>query len=122
MSRAAGGRGEDRALSYLESRGLKLVARNVTLRVGEIDLVMRDRETLVFVEVRLRRSGGPVSPVESVSATKRRRLARAAGAFLARHEGLAENPSRFDIVAIQAHGNNNELTWIRDAFAPDGSW
>ena len=101
MSRAAGGRAEDCALTFLESRGLELVARNVTLRVGEIDLVMRDRESLVFVEVR---------------------LARAAGAFLARHEALAESPARFDIVAIQAHGNNNELTWIRDAFAPDGSW
>lgn len=122
MSRAVGGRAESRALSYLESRGLKLVARNVTLRVGEIDLVMQDKETLVFVEVRLRRGGGLVSPEESVSLSKRQRLARAAGAFLARHEGLAESPARFDIVAIQARGNNNELTWIKDAFAPDGSW
>jgi putative endonuclease len=122
MSRAAGGRAEDRALSFLEARGLELVARNVTLRVGEIDLVMRDRETLVFVEVRLRRGGGMVSPEESVSAAKRKRLARAAGAFLARHEALSESPARFDVVAIEARGNNNELTWIRDAFAPDGSW
>ena len=122
MSRAAGDRAEDHALDFLEAQGLKLVARNVTLRVGEIDLVMRDRRTLVFVEVRLRRGGGMVSPEESVSAAKRQRLARAAAAFLARHEALAEWPARFDVVAIQARGNNNELTWIRDAFAPDGSW
>ncbi len=122
MSRAAGSRGEDLALAYLEARGLELMARNVTLRVGEIDLVMRDRGTLVFVEVRVRRGCGVVSPEESVSAAKRRRLARAAGAFLARHEGLADTPARFDVLAIQSRGNNNEITWVRDAFAPDGSW
>ncbi len=122
MSRAEGGRGEDLALAYLEARGLKLLARNVTLRVGEIDMVMRDRGTLVFVEVRVRRGGALVSPEESVSAAKRRRLARAAGAFLAGHEALGDTPARFDVVAIQSRGNNNEITWVRDAFAPDGSW
>jgi putative endonuclease len=122
MSRAAGDRAEDHALAFLEARGLRLVARNVALRVGEIDLVMRDRQTIVFVEVRQRRGGGVVSPEESVSVTKRQRLARAAGAFLARHEALAESPARFDVVAIQTRGNNNEVTWIRNAFAPDGSW
>ncbi len=122
MSRAAGDRGEDRAAKFLQRRGLTLLDRNVTLRVGELDLVMADGQTLVFVEVRLRREDGLVAADESVSVAKRRRLARAAGAYLARNENLADRPARFDVVAIHARGNNNEITWIQDAFAPDGSW
>lgn len=122
MSRAAGGRGEDLAARFLQRRGLSLLDRNVSLRVGELDLVMTDGETLVFVEVRLRRENGLIAAGESVSAAKRRRLGLAAGGYLARHEELADRPARFDVVAIHERGNNNDITWIQDAFAPDGSW
>ncbi len=122
MSRAVGDRAEDHAARFLRQRGLTLVDRNVTLRTGELDLVMTDGDTLVFVEVRLRREGSLVAAEESVSAAKRRRLARAAGGYLARHADLADRPARFDVVAIQERGDNNVITWIQDAFAPDGSW
>ena len=98
---------EDRALAYLQQQGLKLVARNVRSRRGEIDLVMRDGGTLVFVEVRQRsgdRFGGAAA---SIGPLKQARLWRAAQAFLARFP--APPPCRFDAVCI----DGERLQWLR---------
>ena len=90
------------------------MGRELREHTGEIDLVMEDRESLVFVEVRARRSAEFGDAAATVGPTKQRRLARAAGLFLARHPHWAQRPCRFDVLAVDA----GEIGWIRDAFQP----
>ncbi len=106
---------EDRAQAYLESAGLRTLARNWSSRLGELDLVMRDGETIVFVEVRYRTRSNPVDPLETVDRRKQRRIARTADAWLQRNQ-CGDPPARFDVVAIAGGG---ELEWVRDAFDLD---
>ncbi len=105
---------EDRAARHLQGQGLVLLARNWRCRHGEIDLIMRDRTTLVFVEVRARQASGYGGAAESITAAKRGRLQRSAEAYLARHGH--HGASRFDAVLI----DGERLTWLRDAFDARG--
>lgn len=114
MNPAAGpGRSaEDRAAAYLEAQGLVCVSRNYRCRFGEIDLVMREGRTLVFVEVRARRSPAFGGAAASITTAKQRRVQAAARHYLA---GLARLPAcRFDAVLID--GEPGELRWLRGAF------
>jgi putative endonuclease len=86
------------AARFLESRGLAVVARNFRVRCGEIDLVARDGDTLVFVEVRLRRSASFGGAAESITAAKRARLVAAAQVYLLRERG--DPPCRFDAILL----------------------
>jgi putative endonuclease len=110
---------ETRALEFLQRQRLRFVARNVTCRGGEIDLVMRDRDdTLVFVEVRARMARHYGGAAGSVSAEKRRRLILAAQFYLASQatRGSQRMPAcRFDVIAFEA----GRLVWLRDAFRAD---
>jgi len=115
-TRAAGARYEDVALSHLEDAGLVLVARNYHCRYGEIDLVMRERDTVVFVEVRYRRPGGFGGGIDSVHAGKRAKLVRAAEVFLINHPRLADAACRFDVIAISGDAAAPALDWRRNAF------
>jgi len=94
-----GKRGERRAARYLRRRGYRILARGDRLFPGELDLVALDRDTVVFVEVKTRRSAEAGHPVEAVTPAKQRRLTRLAVTFLKRH-GLLERPARFDVIAI----------------------
>lgn len=114
--RARGDAAEDAALALLESHGLRVIDRNVSVHGGELDLVMLDDDAVVFVEVRLRTGDGFGGGAASVDAGKRRKLVRAAGLFLAAHPRLAAAPCRFDVVAARGDG---ELDWLRDAFRAD---
>ncbi len=106
---AAGAAGEARAADFLAAQGLRIVCRNFRVRGGEIDLVCRDGDTLVFVEVRLRSGGGYGGAAASITKTKQSRLILAARHWLARH---GEQACRFDCVLIQ----EGKLEWLRDAF------
>jgi putative endonuclease len=108
---AGGAQAEEQALSFLLSQGLKLKERNYTCRLGEIDLVLLDGKTVVFVEVRMRRSGAFGGAAESITARKRKRLLSAARHYLARERTLPE--CRFDAVLIESGGAPR---WIKDAF------
>lgn len=109
--RALGADKERLARAFLEQRGLGWVASNYRCRRGEIDLVMRDAGTLVFVEVRYRASARFGGAAASVISAKQRRLLAAAGYFL---QGSTLNlPCRFDVVAI---GAGDHIDWIQDAF------
>jgi putative endonuclease len=111
--RADGAAAERTAQRFLEARGLSLVQRNYRCRFGEIDLVMREGETLVFVEVRLRTHGGFGGAAASITAAKRARLLRAARHYLA---GLQRAPQcRFDAVLLGAPGGAH-IEWLRGAF------
>ncbi|MFT4249499.1 MAG: YraN family protein [Pseudomonas sp.] len=115
--RARGDAIEAAARRLLERAGLRTLASNARFRGGELDLVMRDGASVVFVEVRYRRDAGFGGGAASVDLRKRRRLVFAAQAFLLAHPALAQAPCRFDV--IDAHGEPPQLEWIRDAFRAD---
>ena len=105
-----GAAAEALAASYLTARGLTIVQRNYRCRGGEIDLIARDGEVLVFVEVRLRRNRAFGTAAESITAAKRRRLRLAARHYLARLG--REPPCRFDAVLLDALETEN-IEWLR---------
>lgn len=115
-TRDAGAHYESEALAHLQRAGLALVARNYHCRFGELDLVMREEGVVVFVEVRYRRSRGHGSGVDSVDASKRAKLVRAAAAFLADHPRLADATCRFDVLAIGGSPEAPVFDWRRNAF------
>lgn len=101
------------ASSFLQQRGLRLVAQNYRTRFGEIDLIMSDGGELVFVEVRLRRNAFFGGGADSVTQTKRSRIVAAAQQYL---QSYARAPAcRFDVVALDALDAKN-IDWIRNAF------
>ncbi|HSY27039.1 MAG TPA: YraN family protein [Burkholderiaceae bacterium] len=101
--------GEDDALKHLLKQGLTLQERNFLCKGGEIDLVMKERDTLVFVEVRKRALSHYGGAAASVTAGKQRRLIVAAQVYLKRYK--MPPACRFDVVAI----DGNELTWLKNA-------
>lgn len=118
-TRARGAAVEAAARAHLVAAGLQPVAANANYRFGEIDLVMRDRDVLVFVEVRHRADARFGGGAASVTVAKRRRIVQAAGAFLAAHPRLAELPCRFDVVEASGALPAPHLHWLRDAFRAD---
>lgn len=106
-----GQQAEEQALRFLLGQGLKLKQRNYTCRLGEIDLVLLDGPTVVFVEVRMRRSDAFGGAGESITPRKRKRLLSAARHYLAHSQTLPQ--CRFDAVLIDGSGTP---TWIKDAF------
>lgn len=111
-----GQQAEQRAEDYLRTQGLTPRARNYRCKAGEIDLVMMDGETLVFVEVRLRSNRRFAPAAETVDWRKQQKLIRAAQHFLQRH-GLTDKVAcRFDVLAIDSNAQGNPITWLRDAF------
>ncbi len=115
--RALGRVGEAAALEALRSRGYRIVACNVRLRRGELDIVAVERGTVVFVEVKARRSAAHGTPAEAVTARKRRALVRLAAAYLARR-GWSDRPCRFDVaeVWLTPGGGVARVDLIRDDF------
>lgn len=114
-TRIDGPAAEAHAEAHLAQAGLRPVARNYRCRGGEIDLVMVDRGTLVFVEVRYRSSTRFGRAEETVGRTKQGRLLTAARHYLQRH--AERRPARFDVVAIHPDpAGGLEVNWIQDAF------
>jgi putative endonuclease len=107
---------EERARAHLEHAGLLLLAHNYTTRFGELDLVMRDGQVLVFVEVRYRRNTRFGGAATSVTATKQARLVHAAGLFLAAHPQHAQRACRFDVVTFEGPAQAARCEWQRAAF------
>jgi putative endonuclease len=115
--RAIGDAAEQRALSYLEARGLRVVQRNFRCRFGEIDLIMEDLDCLVVVEVRYRSANRFATAAATVGPAKQGKLVRSASLFTAWNRRFANAPIRFDIIAIDAvAGGEGTVRWLRDAF------
>lgn len=108
---AAGAQAEEMAAAFLVARGLAIVTRNFRRRRGEIDIVARDKDTLVFVEVRLRRNSRFGGAAESITAAKKARLVAAAGLYLSRLPRTP--PCRFDAVLLDAL-DPARIRWVRD--------
>ena len=116
-TRAIGQRGEDEAARFIEQRGLTILTRNFHCRGGEIDLVCRDGEVLVFVEVRLRQNTAFGGAAASVTAIKQRRIILAAQHFLMAN-ALTDDDCRFDCILLSGT-SSNDIEWLRDAFSLD---
>lgn len=117
--RACGDVVEAAALAHLQAHGLELLARNAQARGGELDLVLLDAGTVVFVEVRYRASDAFGGGAASVDLRKRRKLVHAAQVFLMQHPRHAQAPCRFDVVAASGDPQAPRLHWLRDAFRAD---
>lgn len=118
MSISHGLRAESFVKAYLIEQGLMFVAQNFRSKSGEIDLIMKDKDTLVFVEVRARTSPLYGDALSSVTYFKRRKLVKTATYYLLQqglHDRLA---TRFDVVALD--GFQPRMTWIKNAFDLDG--
>jgi putative endonuclease len=110
-----GRRGERAAEKYLRRNGYRIVARNFRAVGAEIDLVAMDGETLVFIEVKTRRSRIAGAPEEAVDERKQTRMRRAAEVFARRYRA-DEIEMRFDIAAVDASGRRLEIELLRNAF------
>jgi putative endonuclease len=113
--------GEAIAEAYLKGLGFRLLDRHFVLRGGEIDLIMADGPTIVFVEVRRRRTEWGGDPFESISPRKRRHLVRAARIYLS-YRKLHDRPCRFDAVSVRDREGAGppEVRHLPDAFHAEG--
>ena len=116
LNRGLGNRGEREAARFLRKRGYRILVRGYRTRRGEIDLIARDGDTLVFVEVKTRRTG---QPAEAVTPEKQRRLALAGLEFVKKY-GLRGQRARFDVIAIVWPDDRRPPTieHFRHAFEP----
>lgn len=117
MSQQIGFAAEEQARNYLRAQGLTWLESNYRCRLGEIDLIMRDKEYLVFVEVRARASSAYGSGVQSVTPSKRQKLLRTATLYLQTKKLYDKQPSRFDVLSLD--GAPSQITWIKNAFGVD---
>ena len=113
-----GGRGEDAAASYLESKGWSVIERNFRTRVGEIDIIARRGDQVAFVEVKSWATVPREDLARSIGPRKRSRISRAARLFLSRRPELAEAHLRFDLVFLGGDGKGIEH--IAGAFNEEG--
>ncbi len=103
--------GEKAALDYLLGKRYKLITSRFRFGQGEVDLIMRDKKTIVFVEVKYRKDGKPGAGLEAVTATKQKRLRSAAMGYAMQNK-LVDSAMRFDVVEITAQG----ILHIQNAF------
>jgi len=111
-----GARAEHKACAYLHKQGLTEIEHNCRSPYGEIDLIMQDQQTIVFVEVRYRKSGDYGLAQETIGHGKQQRIIRSAQWYLQQHARLSDRPCRFDIVAITGTGKECNFDWIYNAF------
>ncbi len=115
-SKQTGQQAEDSACHYLELQGLSLIERNYCCARGEIDLIMKDNSTTVFVEVRFRRDERFGSGAESVDSRKQKKLLSTAAHYLQKNPKTAKGACRFDVISLTVNNGEQQLNWIPDAF------
>lgn len=109
--------GEESALAYLMKQGLKLIQQNYTCRLGEIDLIMQEKEYLVFVEVRSRVSASFGGGLASITYAKRQKIIKSALSYMMSHKKQSHYALRFDVISID--GKSAKITWLKNAFGMD---
>ena len=112
--------GEAAAAEFLRKKRYELLGMNYRCRLGELDIIARQKETFVFVEVKLRREGGFASAAEAVTPAKQKRLEIAADTWLAEN-GLEDVPCRFDVIEVYLEKTGSKVTRINhleEAFRP----
>jgi putative endonuclease len=112
---AVGIKGEELARKVLRRKGMRVLARNHRTRLGEVDLICQDRDTVVFVEVKARTSDAFGHPSLAVGQRKQKKLRSLAQEYLAGHD-LEESPVRFDVVSVKLDRDPPEVEHIPGAF------
>jgi putative endonuclease len=115
----AGLAAEETASHFLQAKGITLLHRNYRCRSGEIDLIMRDHEDIIFVEVRLRNNKNYADAIESVNLIKQKKIIKTAMHYLYKYNLLDEVNCRFDIIGISYAHTKATIEWIQDAFLAD---
>lgn len=118
LSNKKGTEAEKRALLFLKQQGLKLLHKNFACKTGEIDLVMLDHFTLVFIEVRSRSYSRFGNAASSINTNKQQKIRKTAAFYLQKHRQHNHRICRFDAISIDNHDNSrqNSLEWIKSAF------
>lgn len=106
---------EQLALAYLQQQGLQLVSQNFSCKVGEIDLIMRQQQYWVFVEVKYRASNAYGGALAAVSRSKQQKVLRAVQYYLQLHR-LSQQPCRIDVLAIEGQ-SPYQYNWLQNAFS-----
>lgn len=115
MTKSFGRKGEELAAAYLRSQGYAILHRNYRTPLGEADLVARDGEAVVFVEVKARSSDAFGQPFEAVDPRKQEKIKRVALYYL--KQNRLEAPVRFDVISIVSRSGGSEVNHIREAFS-----
>lgn len=109
--------GETLALQYLQKHHLKLIQKNFSTKLGEIDLIMSDKNTLVFIEVRLRKKDSLQSPIESITLSKRKKIQHTAQYYLRLKKLNLSVPIRFDAICIEMDSlDQPTIQWMKNIF------
>jgi putative endonuclease len=106
---------EQRACQFLQAQGLKLITQNFRTIHGEIDLIMREGDEIVFIEVRSRAKNDYGTPIESINKNKQKKVIKTSLIFLQQRNWLDKVNCRFDVIGV----NQDHLEWIQDAFTAD---
>ncbi len=115
----SGNQAEQKACDFLQTKGLQLVTRNYRSPYGEIDLIMRDSNDVVFIEVRSRKQSRYGSSIESVDTQKQNKLIKTAIHYLQAQRLLDKVDCRFDIIGIEHTETKPTIEWIKDAFSTE---
>ncbi len=118
LSNFKGARAEKQALQFLKRQGLRLLHANFACKVGEVDLVMLDQATLVFIEVRLRSTSRFGNAASTINRIKQQKIRKTADFYLQNHREHSHRICRFDAITIDNYDTNgqNSLKWIKSAF------
>lgn len=117
MSLKIGDEAEAQARDYLVKHGLRWITSNYRCRIGEIDLIMRDKDYLVFVEVRARASLAFGGALTSITPNKQRKIIKTAQLYLQTHQLHDKQACRFDVISLE--GTPPHITWVQHAFGAD---
>ena len=115
-SQLTGSRLEDCAVEFLQKAGITVLHRNFKCKFGEIDLIVRDNATLVFVEVRYRKNAAYGDAAESVAFDKQQKIIHTAQFYLQTRNWASKLACRFDVIAMSKSEDAPEINWIKDAF------
>ena len=111
-TRKTGSEYEEKAATFLKEQGIFILETNFRCRFGEIDLIARDKNTLVFLEVKYRKNGSCGSPLEAVDWRKQRTICKVSDYYRVRHQITDSTPMRYDVIGI----GGEDITWVKNAF------
>jgi len=109
---------EKKAREFLKAQGYKILQANYKTKLGEVDIIARDKDTLCFVEVKSRSSDRFGTGLDAVSRLKQKQVSKAALSFL-KEKNLLDSKARFDVVSLDYSGNEEKITLIKNAFELD---
>jgi len=115
-SKIIGANAEKAACIFLQQQKLKLIAKNFNCKLGEIDLIMREKNTFVFTEVRMRNNKYYTSGLESITVSKQRKISKTALFYLQKNHMLDKVDTRFDVIIVDYINNQYQFNWLKNAF------